>query len=69
MQLLRQSRLLKGTKSWISEELMTNQLKLKKNELKKMHEARKEGKWPVYQRDKAIIQEFRAPKKALPNPP
>ncbi|KAI5076275.1 hypothetical protein GOP47_0008340 [Adiantum capillus-veneris] len=71
MQLLRQSRLLKGTKFWIAEELTTNQLKLKANELKKVHEARKQGKWAVYRDGKAIIQEFQTPKPTPPslNPP
>ncbi|KAI5083218.1 hypothetical protein GOP47_0002961 [Adiantum capillus-veneris] len=66
MRLLRQSYHLKGTKFWIAEELTANQLKRKASELKKMHEARRQGKWAVYRGGKAIIQEFRTPK---PTPP
>ena len=62
VKLLQQSHLLKGKKPWIAEELTTNQLKAKASELKKMHEARKQGKWAVYRGGKAIIQEFRTPK-------
>ncbi|KAI5078440.1 hypothetical protein GOP47_0006111 [Adiantum capillus-veneris] len=67
MKLLCQSRLLKGKKIWIAEELTTNQLKSKASELKKMHEARKQGKWAVYRNGKAIIQEFQNPKPAIPS--
>ncbi|KAI5057417.1 hypothetical protein GOP47_0027432 [Adiantum capillus-veneris] len=68
MKLLQQSRLLKGRTLWIAEELTPNQLKLKASELKKMHEARKQGKWAVYRGGKAIIQEFRTPKPTPPSP-
>ncbi|KAI5082183.1 hypothetical protein GOP47_0001926 [Adiantum capillus-veneris] len=71
MQLLCQSRLLKGTKFLIADELTTIQLKLKANELKKIHEACKQGKWAVYRDGKAVIQEFWTPKLTPPslNPP
>ena len=64
--LLHQSHLLKGTKIWITEELTINQLKNKRTELLKMHEARKQGKWAVYRGGKAIIQEFQNPKQLPP---
>ncbi|KAI5065309.1 hypothetical protein GOP47_0020004 [Adiantum capillus-veneris] len=67
MKLLCQSRLLKRKKLWIAAELTTNQLKSKASELKKMHEARKQGQWAVYRNAKAIIQEFRNPKPATPS--
>ncbi|KAI5064860.1 hypothetical protein GOP47_0019555 [Adiantum capillus-veneris] len=66
LKLLQQSRLLKDTKFWIAEELTPLQLKRKSEELKKVHEAHKQGKWAVYRGGKAIIQEFRNPKSALP---
>ena len=62
VRLLQQSHLLKGKKVWIAEELTTNQLKAKASELKKVYEARKQGKWAVYRGGRAIIQEFRTPK-------
>ena len=62
MKLLRQSHLLKGKKIWIAEELTTNQLKAKASELKKVYEARKQGKCAVYRGGRAIIQEFHTPK-------
>ena len=62
VRLLQQSHLLKGKKVWIAEELTTNQLKAKASELKKVHEARKQGKWAVYRGGRAIIQEFRTPR-------
>ncbi|KAI5059163.1 hypothetical protein GOP47_0025482, partial [Adiantum capillus-veneris] len=47
-------------------ELTLLQLKHKSEELKKVHEARKQGKWAIYRGGKAIIQEFRNPEMALP---
>ena len=66
MELFRQSRFLKGKQVWISEELTTNQLKNKSSKLKKMHKARKQGKWAVYRGGRAIVQEFQTPKQAIP---
>lgn len=66
IRLLQQSRLLKGTSIWFAEELTPNQLKHKAQELKKMHKARQEGKWAVFRNGKAIIQEFRNPKRVAP---
>ncbi|KAI5057830.1 hypothetical protein GOP47_0027845 [Adiantum capillus-veneris] len=68
VRLLRQSHLLKGTKVWIVEELTMNQLKMKKQELKKVYEAQKQGKWAVYRGGKAIIQKFQTPKGTIPLP-
>lgn len=67
--ILRQSHLLKGKNLWIAEELTSNQLKNKVFELKKMREARQQGKWAVLRGGKAIIQEFHTPKPAPPPPP
>lgn len=66
LRLLQQSRLLKGTTMWIAEELTPTQLKHKAQELKKMHAARREGKWAVLRNGRAVIQEFRTPKPATP---
>lgn len=66
VRLLQQSRLLKGKKIWIAEELTFNQLKNKSMELKKMHIARREGKWALFKNGKAIIQEFWTPKSIVP---
>ena len=68
VKLLRQSHLLKGKTIWIAEELTTNQLKAKASELKKVHEARKQGKWAVYRGGRAIIQEFRTPEPVFSSP-
>lgn len=57
-----------GEKLWIAEELTSNQLKNKSQELKKMREAREQGKWAVFRGGNAIIQEFRTPKPAPPPP-
>ncbi|KAI5065692.1 hypothetical protein GOP47_0020387 [Adiantum capillus-veneris] len=67
LKFLCQSHLLKGTMLWITKELTTNRLKIKKDELKKMSEARKQSKWAVYRGGKTIIQEFRTSKGALPS--
>ena len=48
IRLLQQSHLLKGKSVWIAEELTPHQLKQKAKELKKMHNARREGKWAVF---------------------
>lgn len=58
LRLLQQSRLLKGTKLWIAEELTLFQLKHKEEQLKKVRAARAKGKWAVYRGGKAVIQEF-----------
>ena len=55
VQLLCQSHLLKGKTLWIVEELTLTQLKAKASELKKMHEARKQGKWAVYRGGKGVV--------------
>ncbi|MCO5600272.1 hypothetical protein L7F22_054382 [Adiantum nelumboides] len=44
LRLLQQSRLLRGTRFWIAEELTPTQLKYKGDELKKVHAARAQGK-------------------------
>lgn len=59
IEVLKQSKSLKGTKFWISDELTPMQLKEKKVELAKVKEARAAGKWAVYRGGKAIIGEFR----------
>ncbi|KAI5065496.1 hypothetical protein GOP47_0020191 [Adiantum capillus-veneris] len=67
IKLLRQSHVLKGTNVWISEELTTNQLKIKNHELKKVHKACKQGKLAVYRGGKAIIHELQTPKGPPPS--
>ena len=59
---MKQARALKGTKIWIADELTPLQLKSKKEELAKVHEARRQGKWAVYRFGKALIEAFKTPK-------
>ena len=62
IKVMKQARSLKGTKVWMADELTPLQLKSKKQELAKVHEARKQEKWVVYRYGKALIEEFRTPK-------
>lgn len=66
---MRQSKSLKGTKVWLADELTPLQLRDRKKELAKVAEARKHGKWAVYRGGKAIIEEFRKPKKNIASDP
>ena len=59
---MKQARALKGTKLWVADELTPLQLKSKKVELAKVHEARRQGKWAVYRFGKALIEDFKTPK-------
>ena len=59
---MKQTRALKGTKVWMADELTPLQLKSKKEELAKVHEARRQGKWAVYRFGKARIEDFKTPK-------
>ena len=58
---MQQTRSLKGTKVWIADELTPLQLKNRPEELAKVGEERKNGKWSVYRGGKAVINEFRTP--------
>lgn len=62
IKVMKQARSLKGTKVWMADELTPLQLKSKKQELAKVYEARKQGKWAVYRYGKALIEGFRTPK-------
>lgn len=62
IKVMKQTRSLQGTKVWMADELTPLQLKSKKQELAKVEEARKQGKWVVYRYGKALIEEFRTPK-------
>lgn len=55
---MKQTKSLSGTSVWISDELTPTQLKNRASELKKVREARKEGKWAVYRGGRAIIRDF-----------
>ena len=48
IKVMKQTRSLQGTKVWMADELTPLQLKSKKQELAKVQEARKQGKWVVY---------------------
>lgn len=65
---MKQTRSLKGTKVWMADELTPLQLKSKKEELAKVHEARRQGKWAVYRYGKALIEDFKTPKSQGQNP-
>lgn len=62
IKVMKQARSLQGTKVWMADELTPLQLKSKKQELAKVSEARKQGKWAVYRYGKALIEDFRTPK-------
>ena len=62
IKVMKQTHSLQGTTVWMADELTPTQLKNRKQELAKVHEARKQGKWAVYRRGKAIIEDFRTPK-------
>eukprot|EP00250_Pteridium_aquilinum_P019536 c24472_g3_i1 orf=2-244(-) len=70
-----QARSLQGTSVWMADELTSHRLKSCKAELAKVKEARAQGKWAVYGGGKAIVEDFRKPKKptspttSLPPPP
>lgn len=57
---MKQTKSLKGTTVWIADELTPLQLKNRKQELAKVAEARKQGKWAVYRGGVAIIKEFKS---------
>ena len=59
IKVMKQTHSLRGTKVWMADELTPLQLKSKKEELAKVYEARKQGKWAVYRYGKAVIEEFR----------
>ena len=65
---MKQTRALKGTKIWMADELTPLQLKSKKDELAKVHEARRQGKWAVYRYGKALIEDFKTPKTQAKDP-
>lgn len=65
---MKQARALKGTKIWMADELTPLQLKSKKDELAKVHEARRQGKWAVYRYGKALIEDFKTPKAQAKDP-
>lgn len=46
----------------MADELTPLQLKSKKQELAKVYEARKQGKWAIYRYGKTLIVEFQTPK-------
>lgn len=56
---MKQTRSLKGTSVWTSDELTPTQLKNTSAELDKVREARKKGKSAVYIEGKAIITRLR----------
>lgn len=60
--ILQQSKKLKGTSLWISEELTRKQLKERSAKLVQVNAARQAGKWAVYRDGRAVIKEFRSPK-------
>lgn len=62
IKVMKQARSLQGTKVWMADELTPAQIKNRKEELAKVYEARKQGKWAVYRRGIAVIEEFRKPK-------
>lgn len=62
IKILRQSKLLQGTKLWLADELTPTQLKNKSAELAKVRAARQAGKWAVYRQGRAVIEDFRKPK-------
>lgn len=59
IKVMKQARSLQGTKIWMADELTPTQLKNRKQELAKVYEARKQGKWAVYRNGTAIIEDFR----------
>lgn len=59
IEILKQTRKLKGTKKWISEQLTLTQLRQRPAELEKVKAARKIGKWAVYREGIAIVRDFK----------